>query len=142
MKKVSQMQRNINHSNKWDIVVPIKNEFLKNKPFEGKGITARTSTAIILSYFGFSIEVLSLMQELSHKTRAYIWNADGLPGFLITADLIQVLTVLDAKGELENVTRYQDIKLDEIKNTYLRHINLKGQLDFLQKFYPGLYVLI
>ena len=94
------MPKNTNHRDEWDILVSIKPEFSKKKPFEGKGITARASTAIILAYYGYSFDVLALMQELSHKTRAYIWNAEGLPGFLVKADLLHVLSCLDKRGDL------------------------------------------
>ena len=81
-------------------MVPIKEDFFKSMPFEEKGITARASCAIILAFYGYSSDVVALLQELSHKTRAYIWNAQGLPGFLIKADLLHILTQLDKRGDL------------------------------------------
>ena len=100
------MPKNTNHRDEWDILVSIKPEFSKMKPFEGKGITARASTAIILAYFGYSFDVLALMQELSHKTRAYIWNAEGLPGFLVKADLLELLKMADTRSDIEKVTKW------------------------------------
>ena len=38
--------------------------------------------AVVLSFFGYQEKVVNLFQKLSHSTRAYIWNAEGLPGFL------------------------------------------------------------
>ena len=31
------------------------------------------------------------MQEVSHTTRAFIWNADGLPGFVKEVDFVDIL---------------------------------------------------
>ena len=136
------MQSNTNHRNRWDIVVPIKEEHVKSMPFEDKGITARSSCAIILAFFGYCSDVLALMQELSHKTRAYIWNAQGLPGFLIKADLLHIHTQLDKKGDLKKITKNQDFTLETIKAKYLDHKDSQGQLTFFYKFYPCLYVFI
>ena len=46
---------------------------------------------------------MPLMQTLSHKTRAYVINANSLPGFVIDMDfigmnLIKVLKNSDEKG--------------------------------------------
>ena len=50
--------------------------------------------------------MLALMQELSHKTRAYILNAEGLPGFLVKADLLELLKMADTRGDIEKVTKW------------------------------------
>ena len=62
------------------ILVPIREELKKNLIF---GIEARPPIGIILGFYGFRYEVMELMKHLSHGTRAYIINADGLPGFLL-----------------------------------------------------------
>ena len=36
-----------------------------------------------------------MMQTLSHSTRAYIVNAEGLPGFVCSFDGIEYLKALD-----------------------------------------------
>ena len=55
------------------------------------------------------------MQNLSHATRAYIVNEDGLPGFLTKITMIQVLEKADKNGDLNFVKRWQVIDLDQIK---------------------------
>ena len=67
-----------------DIKVPIRKEFEKRLIF---GLNARPPIALVLSFFGFRHEVMLLMQTASHTTRAFIWNADGLPGFVIEMDV-------------------------------------------------------
>ena len=62
------------------ILVPIREELKKNLIF---GIEARLPIGIILGFYGFRHQVMKLMQCLSHGTRAYIVNADGLPGFVL-----------------------------------------------------------
>ena len=55
----------------------------------------------MLSYVGYRHEVLPLLQIMSHKTRAYAINAEGLRGFLIEMDVMKILREMDAKGLLE-----------------------------------------
>lgn len=55
------------------------------------------------------------MQNLSHATRAYIVNEDGLPGFLTKITMIQVLEKADKNGDLNFVKKWQVIDLDQIK---------------------------
>ena len=54
------------------IKVPIKQELKKLLIF---GLQARLPIAMILSFIGLSYEVYGLMQTLSHRTRAFIFNA-------------------------------------------------------------------
>ena len=46
------------------------------------GFSARLPIATFLAYLGYQNDVIHYMQRLSHGTRAYIWNADGLPNLL------------------------------------------------------------
>ena len=36
----------------------------------------------MFAFTDYKDEVVFMMQKLNHATRAYIWNADGLPGYL------------------------------------------------------------
>ena len=58
--------------------------------------------AVVLSFYGYQEPVVNLLQKISHSTRAYIWNADGLPGFLAReSDLVfMVLEDAMATGQL------------------------------------------
>ena len=49
------------------------------------------------------------MQVLSHGTRAYIWNSDGLQGFLVELDVIKIFIEAEAQGQLEDEKKYQEI---------------------------------
>ena len=46
------------------------------------------------------------MQCLSHGTRAFMVNADGLPGFMLEFDIIQYLKQANAAGKLENAKKF------------------------------------
>ena len=59
---------------------------LKSLPF--LKMASRNPTAEMLSYYGFKQEVFDLMQKLSHKSRGFIFNEDGLKGFLVVDPLI------------------------------------------------------
>ena len=54
-------------------------------------LKSRLGIATVLSYFGGKDEVHGLMRVMSHKTRAYIKNAEGLKGFLVTSGITHLL---------------------------------------------------
>ena len=57
------------------------------------------------------------MQRLSHGTRAYLWNADGLPGFIVKFEgIITLLRKAQAEGHLESQTKHQIIDLQQVDN--------------------------
>ena len=96
---------------KYDIKVAIRENLKKGLVF---GIQARPAIGHILSFYGYSHEANIIMQVLSHSTRAYIINADGLPGFLVKADLMYFLHVADKQGKLEQAKKWQVLDFDQI----------------------------
>ena len=68
----------------FDAKVAIRDEFRKELLF---GLEARLPIAMILGLSDHRHEVLPAMQTISHATRAYIINADGLPGFVVSYDI-------------------------------------------------------
>ena len=95
----------------WKIKVSIKDELKKDLIF---GIGARPPIGLILGFCGFHHQVMEKMQCLSHGTRAYIINADGLPGFLYKFDIIRHLEQADEAGQLEDIKKFQVINLDKL----------------------------
>ena len=77
--------------------MPIKEELKKGLIF---GLEARPPIGIVLGFYGYQPQVMKLMQCLSHGTRAYIVNADGLPGFVLELDIIRFLREADEAGQL------------------------------------------
>ena len=77
--------------------MPIKEELKKGLIF---GLEARPPIGIVLGFFGYQHQVMKLMQCLSHGTRAYIVNADGLPGFVLKFDIPRFLREADEAGQL------------------------------------------
>ena len=61
--------------------IPIKQELIKLIPFGA--LKSRNVAAIVLSYAEDRERIYELMQTISHSTRAYITNAEGLKGFLV-----------------------------------------------------------
>ena len=57
---------------------------------------------------------MPMMQTLSHSTRAYIHNANGLPGFVFAMDIIKMLKDADIKGELEQAKKWQIVDLNSL----------------------------
>ena len=76
-------------------------------------------------------------------TRAYIVNAKGLLGFLVSADPIHVLNQADAKGgeDLKQIVQWQVIDIKSICE-YIGSKSRKEQFEFLGKHYPGLYIYV
>ena len=75
--------------------VLIKEELKKCLIFNLK---ARLPIGIILGFTGYRHEILHLMMNISHATRAYIVNANGLSGFLENIEIIKFLKDSDARG--------------------------------------------
>ena len=66
-------------SHNFDLKVPIKSELKKVLIFN---LNSRLPIAEILGFLGYRQDVMPLMQSLCHATRAFICNADGMPGFV------------------------------------------------------------
>ena len=75
-------------SEKFEHKVDIKNELRKVLIF---GFESKLSIANVLMFFGYDVQVMSMMQKLSHSTRAFIYNANYLPGFLVHFNIVKYL---------------------------------------------------
>ena len=53
-----------------------------------------------------------MMQVLSHRTRAYIWNEDGLQGFVEKLGLIEALQRAHTLGSLADAMEWQMIDIN------------------------------
>ena len=69
-------------------------------------LQSRHAMGVILGFIGFKEEVAVLMQVLSHSTRAYIKNANMLPGFLCPEPTMQTLAMLETNKALTDVYRF------------------------------------
>ena len=72
----------------FDIKTPIKDELRKGLIL---GLNTRLPIGIVLGFAGYRDQVFPLLQTLSHATRAFIINAEGLPGFVIAFDTMEPL---------------------------------------------------
>ena len=61
----------------------IKTEVKKNREVFHAKLGGLNATAVMLSYFGTRREVCQMLQKLSHSSRTYIVEQEGLPGFLV-----------------------------------------------------------
>ena len=79
---------------------------------------------------------------ISHGTRAFIVNAEGLPGFIIKFDLKQVLIQADVSGELSSLQEHQHVSISEIEREFSDNnlSSLDDKMDYLSQCYPGLYI--
>ena len=79
----------------WQTKVKIQDKLKKSLPF--KSIQSRLPTATILAYTGYMREVIILLQRLSHGSRAFIFNAKGLEGFLVKDDFYFYMRRLESE---------------------------------------------
>ena len=96
----------------FDVIIPIREELKKVLIF---GFKSRLVIAKLLSFIGWRQQVLPLMQTISHGTRAYIVNAEGLPGFVPELNFMQFLKDAEKKGHLEQVRKLQEINLKNLR---------------------------
>ena len=69
-------------------------------------MSARPPIAHIMSYYGYSDEVMQLMKTLAHATWAYIINANGLHGFVIQVPLIKILKDADKEDKFQQARKW------------------------------------
>ena len=81
------------------------------------------------------------MQVLSHSSRAFIWNADGLRGFL-SRDIINMLKHAEQTGQLEPARKLQEIDIQAVENDLAGARGLKEKMSRLGELYPSLYMLL
>ena len=97
-------------------IVNIKDKYKKDLPLNG--IRSRLATALVLGYLGHREKVIILMQHISHRTRAYIQNANFLHGFLVKGSIVvSILELANDSGELDAVTRRHVVDLEKIKGS-------------------------
>ena len=122
-----------------DTKVPIKDELKKDLIF---GLGARPSIGIILGFVGYREKVMPLMQTISHGSRAYFVNADGLPGFINLLDIAKCLEDADVASQLEHAKTFQMINIDNV-NEKLNNLESQMQkMKFLSEEYPSLFVFV
>ena len=108
----------------WDIRVSIKSEYMKEMPFEG--IDGRGAMALMWSFVDWRNETTDLLQKISHRSRAYFFNAHGLKGFLVTISATGLLKRAKALGVLEEVTRWQHIDYPQLDRQLKQIESSKG----------------
>ena len=87
----------------YDIKLEIKTKLKKQLIF---GLDARLPIALIIGFMGYRHEVVPLMQTISHSTRAYLVNANGLRGFVDDLDIMKVLKKADSKKQLDRQRKW------------------------------------
>ena len=112
----------------FDIKTPIKNELLKGLIF---GLESRLPIGIIIGFVGYRDHVLPLLQTLSHATRAYLINAEGLPGFVKTFDIMKPLKEANKARWLNDARKLQYIDIDTVQYEISNLVSLKQKMDFL-----------
>ena len=95
----------------FDFILPVRNELKKDFIL---GLKGRLPIALILGFSGYRSQVLPLLQSLSHTFRAYICNANGLPGFVFRFDIIKFLKAADEACQLEYAKKWQFIDLNSV----------------------------
>ena len=70
--------------------------------------------AEIWAFVGWEHQATQCLQQLSHRSRAYLQNAGGLKGFLVKADVTRIIKQAIHTREIEQVTRWQHIDLPRL----------------------------
>ena len=82
------------------------------------------------------------MQTLSHKTRAFLVNAQGLKGFLERYRIDEILDGAQENGEFEEVAKYHTIDSADRLEIQLNMKNFFNSLHTIGKMYPCLAIYL
>ena len=83
------------------MIAPIRPEYSHQIPISK--IPSRLALAKVFSFFGYKHEVCYLLQCLSHRSRAYNLNEEGLKGFVREFDLRRMMDAALELGSLESI---------------------------------------
>ena len=74
---------------------------------------------------------MNLMECISHGTRAYIVNAEGLSGFLFEFDIIKHLRNVEDAGQLEYQRKWQVIDMAKVESKLGELLSNQERMDYL-----------
>ena len=78
---------------------------------------------------------------MSHKTRAFIVNAEGLRGF-VKLSVVSVLRSAELSGALIKATRFMHVDIESVKKTLDKEPNREECFRFIMDNYPCLVKLL
>ena len=93
------------------VKVPLKEMLMRGLIF---GIKARLPIGLILGFVGYCHQVMPMMQSISHSTRAYIFNSNGLPGFISRFSILKLLKDAENRGYLNYAKQWQLINFEKL----------------------------
>ena len=100
------------------------------------------ATGIMLSYYGSRREVCQMLQLLSHASRAYIVEQEGLPGFLVhKPSPLTWFIQLKAEGDLQEKVIAHKIENPEIFLQTLEVMENNEEREvYLKEHHPILFI--
>ena len=98
----------------FDVKLELRKELRHLLPFPY--ILSRLPTALILQFYGLRSEVCQILQVLSHTSRAYIVNEDGLKGFIKPFNLNLWLCKQNSENKLEQILGQQNLNFTHLQN--------------------------
>ena len=87
-----------------------------------------------------SEEILFLLQKLNHSTRAYIYNAKGLKGFLVPLNIGHELFDIAKDGTVCYAKKEYETNFGSILGENENKISNTEKLALLEKRYPYYFV--
>ena len=99
----------------FSLKVEIKEDLKKGLIF---GIKSRPAIGSILSFSGYKHQIMPQLQKISHSERAFLLNANGLPGFIKGFEIFKTLTNADENGLLEETKKWQEIDIALLKKNF------------------------
>ena len=82
------------------------------------------------------------MQTLSHSTRAFIFNAQGLKSFFTELDLSRILQEAYESDQLVKAMKYQPFDHNELQQALTEQATTAQKLRYLSQTYPNIYKFV
>ena len=81
------------------------------------------------------------MQKLSHRTRAFFYNADQLKGFLSPVGIHEILKRI-SKSERKMLFKYHDVDMNLVFASLVSLASSNAQIEYLKDRLPQLAIFV
>ena len=112
----------------WKFNVPVSEPWRFNLPFEVK-LPSTYATCILLSYLDTKSKIYRLLQIVSHRSRGFVVQRDGMKELVSIPAYPVVHSIDDVKREGRSKYNLTDSLKQDIVNAFRNNNTMQGAID-------------